>query len=155
MAVSSSTVQLSWSALRFEIHTWSSSTVKRSDTSALPGSLSETAGLIEQQGREVLVAPADITDDASLGAAATLVLERWGHVDVVVHNARYRALDQFAEHFGISKPVGTALPGLDFVALAAGQGVPGVRVERPDELAPALTDALRSPGPVVVDVIVR
>ena len=74
---------------------------------------------------------------------------------VVVHNARYRALDQFAEHFGISKPVGTALPGLDFVALAAGQGVPGVRVERPDELAPALTEALRSPGPVVVDVIVR
>ena len=74
---------------------------------------------------------------------------------VVVHNARYRALDQFAEHFGISKPVGTALPGLDFVALAAGQGVPGVRVERPDELAPALTEALRSSGPVVVDVIVR
>ena len=74
---------------------------------------------------------------------------------VVVHNARYRALDQFAEHFGISKPVGTALPGLDFVALAAGQGVPGVRVERPDELAPALAEALRSSGPVVVDVIVR
>ena len=74
---------------------------------------------------------------------------------VVVHNARYRALDQFAEHFGISKPVGTALPGLDFVALAAGQGVPGVRVERPDELAPALTEALHSSGPVVVDVIVR
>jgi NAD(P)-dependent dehydrogenase (short-subunit alcohol dehydrogenase family) len=33
--------------------------------------------------------PADITDPASLGAAATTVLERWGHVDVVVHNARY------------------------------------------------------------------
>ncbi|WP_433788031.1 benzoylformate decarboxylase [Actinomycetospora sp. CA-101289] len=74
---------------------------------------------------------------------------------VVVHNARYRALDQFAEHFGITKPVGTALPGLDFVALAAGQGVPGVRVERPEELEPALTEALSSPGPVVLDVLVR
>jgi benzoylformate decarboxylase len=74
---------------------------------------------------------------------------------VVVHNARYRALDQFAEHFGISKPVGTTLPGLDFVALAAGQGVPGVRVERPDELEPALAEALRSSGPMVMDVIVR
>ncbi|MEJ2859694.1 benzoylformate decarboxylase [Actinomycetospora flava] len=73
---------------------------------------------------------------------------------VVVHNARYRALDQFAEHFGITKPVGTALPGLDFVALAAGQGVAGVRVEHPDELEPALADALRAPGPVVLDVIV-
>ena len=73
---------------------------------------------------------------------------------VVVHNARYRALDQFAEHFGITKPVGTALPGLDFVALAAGQGVAGVRVEHPRELEPALAEALRSPAPVVLDVIV-
>lgn len=74
---------------------------------------------------------------------------------VVVHNARYRALDQFAEHFGITKPVGTALPGLDFVALAAGQGVPGTRVERADQLEPALAEALRSPGPVLLDVLVR
>lgn len=74
---------------------------------------------------------------------------------LVVHNARYRALDQFAEHFGIAKPVGTTLPGLDFVALAAGQGVPGTRVERPGELGPALADALRARGPVVLDVLVR
>jgi benzoylformate decarboxylase len=74
---------------------------------------------------------------------------------VVVHNARYRALDQFAELFGITKPVGTTLPGLDFVALAAGQGVPGVRVTTPSELEPALAEALRSPGPVLLDVHVR
>jgi benzoylformate decarboxylase len=73
---------------------------------------------------------------------------------VVVHNARYRALDQFAEHFGITKPVGTALPGLDFVALATGQGVPGHRVDRAADLEPALAEALRSPGPVVLDVLV-
>jgi benzoylformate decarboxylase len=73
---------------------------------------------------------------------------------VVVHNARYAALDAFAEHFAIDKPVGTTLPGLDFVALAVGQGVPGVRVTRPDELAPALTHALTSRGPALLDVIV-
>lgn len=66
-----------------------SSTVKTSDTTPLPGSLSETAALIEEHGQQALMAPADIIDRASLGAAATLVLERWGHVDVVVHNARY------------------------------------------------------------------
>jgi NAD(P)-dependent dehydrogenase (short-subunit alcohol dehydrogenase family) len=66
-----------------------SPSVKRSDTTPLPGSLSETAQLIEKHGQEALMAPADITDDASLGAAATTVLEKWGHVDVVVHNARY------------------------------------------------------------------
>ncbi|GLZ44071.1 benzoylformate decarboxylase [Actinomycetospora sp. NBRC 106375] len=74
---------------------------------------------------------------------------------LIVHNARYRALDQFAEHFGITKPVGTALPGLDFVALAAGQGVPGTRVEHPGDLEKALAEALASPGPVLLDVLVR
>lgn len=66
-----------------------SSTVKRVDTSPLPGSLSETATLIEEAGQDALVLPADLLDAASLGAAATTVLERWGRVDVVVHNARY------------------------------------------------------------------
>lgn len=66
-----------------------SSSTKSSDTSPLPGSLSETADLIRDAGQEPLMAPADIIDRASLGAAASLVLERWGHVDVVVHNARY------------------------------------------------------------------
>lgn len=66
-----------------------SPTAKQSDDTPLPGSLSETAAQIEQRGRRVIMAPADITDRASLGAAATTVLERWGFVDVVVHNARY------------------------------------------------------------------
>jgi NAD(P)-dependent dehydrogenase (short-subunit alcohol dehydrogenase family) len=66
-----------------------SSTVKQSDTSPLPGSLQETAALVEKAGQQALSAPADITDRASLGAAATMVLERWGPVDVVVHNARF------------------------------------------------------------------
>ena len=73
---------------------------------------------------------------------------------IVVDNARYRALDQFAEVFGIAKPVGTTLPGLDFVALAAGQGVPGTRVTTAAELAPALSAALSASGPTVVDVVV-
>jgi len=66
-----------------------SPTVKRSDTSPLPGSLDGTATLIKNAGREVMVVPADITDYASLGAAATAVIERWGGVDVAVHVARY------------------------------------------------------------------
>jgi NAD(P)-dependent dehydrogenase (short-subunit alcohol dehydrogenase family) len=66
-----------------------SPSVQRSDTAPLPGSLRETAELIEKTGQRVLMAPADILERSSLGAAAMLVLERWGHVDVVVHNARY------------------------------------------------------------------
>jgi len=66
-----------------------SSTIARSDTSPLPGSLRETAELIEKAGARSLVVPADLLDRAMLGAAATTVIDRWGGIDVVVHNARY------------------------------------------------------------------
>jgi NAD(P)-dependent dehydrogenase (short-subunit alcohol dehydrogenase family) len=66
-----------------------SSTLTASDTSPLPGSLSTTAALVRDRGREALMVPGDLLDRASLGAAATTTLDHFGHVDVVVHNARY------------------------------------------------------------------
>ena len=66
-----------------------SSTLKASDMSPLPGSLSSTAALVRDTGRDALIVQGDLLDRASLGAAATKVLDTWGHVDVVVHNARY------------------------------------------------------------------
>jgi NAD(P)-dependent dehydrogenase (short-subunit alcohol dehydrogenase family) len=66
-----------------------SSTVKWSDTSPLPGSLDGTAALVEEKGVRVLALAADLLNPASLGAAVAKVLERWGGIDVVVHNGRY------------------------------------------------------------------
>ncbi len=66
-----------------------SSTVARSDTSPLPGSLATTATAIRAEGRDALVLAGDLLDRASLGAATATVLERWGRVDVLVNNARY------------------------------------------------------------------
>src|ERR1700751_645366 len=66
-----------------------SSTLKKSDTSALPGSLTTTAELMRDAGAEVMVFPADLLDRGSLGAAAALTVERWGNIDLVVHNARF------------------------------------------------------------------
>jgi NAD(P)-dependent dehydrogenase (short-subunit alcohol dehydrogenase family) len=66
-----------------------SPTVARSDTSPLPGSLDETAELIESEGAEALAVPADLLERSSLGAAVATVLGRWGHIDVLVNNARY------------------------------------------------------------------
>ncbi len=71
---------------------------------------------------------------------------------IIVNNGGYAALDQFAGHFGIEKPVGTRLPEIDFVGLARAQGCSGVRVERSQDLAGVLRDALRSTGPMIVDV---
>ncbi|WP_419849791.1 SDR family NAD(P)-dependent oxidoreductase [Candidatus Poriferisocius sp.] len=66
-----------------------SSTVQRSDTSPLPGSLSATAALVAEAGGEALIVAADLLDFDSLEAAAAEVLERWGRVDVLVNNGRY------------------------------------------------------------------
>jgi NAD(P)-dependent dehydrogenase (short-subunit alcohol dehydrogenase family) len=66
-----------------------SSTLKRSDTSALPGSLESTAELVRAEGRRCLVLPADLLDHPSLEAAIASVLAEWGRVDVLVNNGRY------------------------------------------------------------------
>jgi NAD(P)-dependent dehydrogenase (short-subunit alcohol dehydrogenase family) len=66
-----------------------SSTLARSDTTPLPGSLSSTADLVEAQGMRSLTVPADLTDRASVVAAAKTVLSDWGPVDILVNNGRY------------------------------------------------------------------
>ncbi len=66
-----------------------STTIKKSNTTPIPGSLNSTADLMRAAGAEVMVLPADLLERGSLGAAATTVLERWGGVDLLVHNARF------------------------------------------------------------------
>jgi NAD(P)-dependent dehydrogenase (short-subunit alcohol dehydrogenase family) len=66
-----------------------SSTIRSTDVTPLPGSLSETAALIRDAGQEALAVPADLLDRASLGAAVASILGQWGRIDLVVHNGRY------------------------------------------------------------------
>lgn len=74
---------------------------------------------------------------------------------VILKNRRYAALHEFARIFGYrpGEPVpGTDLPDLDFVGLAAAQGVRGLRVARADQLRPALAQALQSTEPMLIEV---
>ena len=73
---------------------------------------------------------------------------------VIVNNGSYRALNEFAPHFGLAHPPGTTLAHLDFCALARAQGVASVRVERCSELDAALRMAFAAAGPVLVEVCV-
>ena len=73
---------------------------------------------------------------------------------VIVNNGSYRALNEFAPHFGLARPPGTTLAHLDFCALARAQGVAGVRVEHCGELDAALRQAFAAAGPVLVEVCV-
>jgi len=74
---------------------------------------------------------------------------------VILKNRRYAALHEFARIFGYrpgEQVPGTDLPDLDFVALAAAQGMQGLRVEHAEQLRPALTQALQATRPVIVEV---
>jgi benzoylformate decarboxylase len=73
---------------------------------------------------------------------------------IIVNNGRYEALHHFSKRFGIAQPVGTELPGIDFVHLAQAQGCDGVRVTRAAELVPALRAALEAPRPALLEVVV-
>jgi benzoylformate decarboxylase len=76
---------------------------------------------------------------------------------LILNNRRYGALQGFAPHFGFAPGaplVGTDLPALDFVALAAGHGLPASRVSDGAELADALRRALAAEGPVLLEVAV-
>ncbi len=66
-----------------------SSTLERSDTSPLPGSLDTTAELIRTTGRACLAVAGDLLDHDSLVRGVASVLAEWGHVDVLVNNGRY------------------------------------------------------------------
>lgn len=74
---------------------------------------------------------------------------------VILKNRRYAVLGEFARIFGYrpDEPVpGTDLPDLDFVGLAAAQGVRGLRIERADQFRLALEQALQSAEPMLIEV---
>ncbi len=74
---------------------------------------------------------------------------------LILKNRRYAALQDFAPQFGFAPGAqvpGSDLPDLDFVALAAGQGVPGRRVADAAALREELQRALDSVGPVLLEI---
>jgi benzoylformate decarboxylase len=80
---------------------------------------------------------------------------------VVVNNAEYRILKMGMLHLlgetgRKSEFLGLNLedPPLDFAKQAAVWGIPGARIDRPDDLRPALEEALEHDGPSIVDVVV-
>ena len=80
---------------------------------------------------------------------------------VIFSNRSYAILNMELDRVG-AEPAGDAArnlleltrPGLDFVALATGMGVPAGRAATPDELAAQLRRALAEPGPHLIEAVV-
>jgi benzoylformate decarboxylase len=74
---------------------------------------------------------------------------------LIVRNRRYAALQHFAPYFGFAPDAeltGTALPELDFVALATGHGLPARRVTDGSALRGVLAEALAQRGPQLIEI---
>jgi NAD(P)-dependent dehydrogenase (short-subunit alcohol dehydrogenase family) len=66
-----------------------SQTVHKQDVRPLPGSIEETASLVEKAGQQALPLRMDLTDLPSVEAAMTTLLDEWGGVDVLINNGRH------------------------------------------------------------------
>jgi NAD(P)-dependent dehydrogenase (short-subunit alcohol dehydrogenase family) len=55
----------------------------------VPGSIETTVAEVEALGRQAIGIQVDITDRASIDAGVAAVLERWGHIDVLINNGIY------------------------------------------------------------------
>lgn len=66
-----------------------SSTIKKSDKRALPGSLESTATEIRALGRKALPIRADLLKSEDVERIAETTLKEWGRIDVLMNNARY------------------------------------------------------------------
>ena len=77
-----------------------SSTVRKSATNPLPGSLEATAREARARGAEVLVVKLDLARREDWPAAVDAALARFGRIDVLVNNGRYVGpghMDPFAD----------------------------------------------------------
>ncbi|ANY08965.1 benzoylformate decarboxylase [Pseudonocardia sp. HH130630-07] len=74
-------------------------------------------------------------------------------VFVILRNGTYGALRGFAELLGTGETPGLDLPGLDFVRIAEGYGVPAESVRDADTLAAALATAFGADGPRLIEVL--
>jgi benzoylformate decarboxylase len=73
---------------------------------------------------------------------------------LILNNCRYEALIGFGRRFGLERSIGTDLQGLDFVALASGQGVAATRVESAAALDEALASSLASSEPNLIEILI-
>jgi benzoylformate decarboxylase len=83
---------------------------------------------------------------------------------VICNNASYRLLqiniDQYWKEQGVPKhdyPLSFDLsyPALNFVEMARGMSVPGVRIEKPEQVGAAVEQMLSQPGPFLVDLVLE
>lgn len=72
---------------------------------------------------------------------------------VIFNDSTYTAVkDAMTWTYGGDRTMAVDLVNPDYVKLAGAYGIPGVRVERPEDLQAAVTEAYNAAGPTIIDV---
>lgn len=117
-----------------------------------------TGAAIACPDRQVINLEADGSGLYAVQALWTQARESLNVVTVICSNRRYNILEmelQRAGHneLGAQASKLTNLAGIDWVSLAQGFGVPGVKVEKGEELVGAFQRALERPGPSLIEAV--
>jgi benzoylformate decarboxylase len=105
-----------------------------------------------QTHRKVIAIIGDGAAQYVIQSIWTAVQQRLPILYVIPANHEYAILKEFADHLHTGGVPGLDLPGLDCVSLAKGYGCDGRRIVRPDDLAPALREALPMNRPYLLEV---
>lgn len=111
--------------------------------------------------RQVLALVGDGSAMYTFQALWTMARERLNVVSIIFNNKSYGILNVELERVGAQKAGPRAKsqldlnsPGLDFVRLAEGMGVPAVLATTAEEFTAALERALATPGPHLIEAVV-
>lgn len=111
------------------------------------------AQLAHGQARRVVALVGDGSANYGITALWTAAQYRVPVVFVILRNGTYGALRGFAGLLGTGETPGLDVPGLDFVKISEGYGVPAVSVSDAASAAAALKDAFAADGPRLVEVV--
>ena len=120
-----------------------------------------TGAAVACPGRKVIALEADGSAMYTISALWTHAREGLDITTIIFNNRSYAILGMELGRVGAAASGGAALdlldlsrPDLDFVALAAGMGVPAGRARTAGELAAQLREGLAEPGPRLIEAVV-
>jgi len=113
------------------------------------------------RNRPVLALVGDGSSMYTIQSLWTIVAEKLNVVTVVMNNGSYAILNIELERVGAEKAgpkakaqLDISEPGIDFVSIAHGMGMPAERVRTAEEFNKALETAFRDGGPYLIDAVV-
>lgn len=120
-----------------------------------------TGAAVACPDRKVIAFQADGSGMYTLQALWTQARERLDVTTLICNNRRYRILQVELARAGITEPgrkakslTSLADPEIDWSRMAAGMGVPAVRVETADDLVRQLERALAERGPNLIEMLI-